>query len=167
MPQTAVIMLGIIIGFVMILLSQGVRVIPEGYYYIIERLGVYYKTLNSGIHYIVPFIDRTAHKIPKTEQVYETSNVPFKTLDDQIVYLDISLFYLVVDAKLYSYALHNEESLRPLITTKAKYEILKFHKQDLKLDLQNIENHINFELTEALSAYGIRNLRISVDWKIE
>ena len=86
-----------------ILLVTNVRVVPQATEFVIERLGTYYTTWETGLHFKVPLVDRVAKRISLKEQVMDFAPQPVITKDNVTMQIDTIVFYQVTDAKLYTY----------------------------------------------------------------
>ena len=85
--------LGIIIVFVAILLLANVRVVSQATEYVVERLGAYSATWNTGLHMKVPFIDRIAKRVSIKEQVADFKPQPVITKDNVTMQIDTIVFF--------------------------------------------------------------------------
>ena len=85
-----------------ILLVTNVRVVPQATEFVIERLGTYYTTWETGLHFKVPLVDRVAKRISLKEQVMDFAPQPVITKDNVTMQIDTIVFYQVTDAKLYT-----------------------------------------------------------------
>nr|MCR5416869.1 peptidase [Pseudobutyrivibrio sp.] len=59
----------VVLVLVLIAVGFGIRIVPQGYVFVIERLGKYHNTLGPGFHVIIPFIDRVSKRVSLKEQV--------------------------------------------------------------------------------------------------
>ena len=82
---------------------MGVRQVPQGYAYTVERFGKYYKTLHPGLGIIMPWIDRIGRKMNMMEQVLDVPTQEVITKDNATVSVDGVLFFQVLDAARASY----------------------------------------------------------------
>ncbi len=102
--------MGIILALVLIvllLLTSCVKVVPQAYGYVIERLGGYQTTWGVGIHFKVPLIDRVARKVLLKEQVVDFAPQPVITKDNVTMRIDTIVFFQITDPKLYAYGVEN------------------------------------------------------------
>ena len=60
-----------LLAFIGITIFKGVRIVPQGYKWIIQRLGKYHTTLNPGLNFVIPYIDEVAYKITTKDIVFE------------------------------------------------------------------------------------------------
>ncbi|NLC39721.1 MAG: peptidase, partial [Clostridiaceae bacterium] len=94
-----------VILFIFLILIKNVRVVPQANVYVIERLGTYKTTWQSGIHMKLPFVDRIARRISLKERVADFPPQPVITKDNVTMQIDTVIFFQIVDPVLYSYGI--------------------------------------------------------------
>lgn len=160
MVQIFVILFGIII---VALLVSNVRIVPQATVFVLERLGAYYTTWETGLHFKVPIIDRIAKKISLKEQVMDFAPQPVITKDNVTMQIDTIVFYQVTDAKLYTYGVE-----RPILAIESlTATTLRNIIGDLELDQTlTSRDHINTKmralLDEATDPWGIKVNRVEL-----
>ncbi len=98
----------LVILFIMIvLLAANVRIVPQAYAYVIERLGGYDTTWGVGLHFKIPFLDRVAKKVNLKEQVVDFPPQPVITKDNVTMQIDTVVFFQITDPKMYAYGVDN------------------------------------------------------------
>ena len=97
--------IAVIVLFVLAVLVviAGVKTVPQGFDYTIERFGRYRRTLRPGLNFIVPFVDRVGHKINMMEQVLDVPSQEVITRDNATITADGVTFYQVLDAPRAAY----------------------------------------------------------------
>ena len=95
-------MAGIIIFIVLIvlvlwILASCIRIVPQAYAIVVERLGAYKETWNTGIHFKTPFIDRVARRVNLKEQVVDFPPQPVITKDNVTMQIDTVVFFQITD----------------------------------------------------------------------
>ena len=103
MLEGATIFALVVAAFVVITALMGVRQVPQGYNYTVERFGRYYKTLTPGLGLIVPYIDSVGRKLNVMEQVMDVPSQEIITKDNATVTVDGVAFYQVLDARRAAY----------------------------------------------------------------
>jgi len=103
----AIIMGSIIIAVLVIGLWLSIRIVPQASSMVVQRLGKYKKTLETGFHMIVPILDRTLPMISLKEKVLDFDKVEVITKDNVKMSVDTIVFAQVVDPKLFTYGVEN------------------------------------------------------------
>ena len=94
----------IVLVIILVLLALCVvRIVPQAYAMVIERLGGYLTTWNVGIHFKVPILDRVAKKVLLKEQVVDFAPQPVITKDNVTMRIDTVVFFQITDPKLFVY----------------------------------------------------------------
>ena len=93
--------------FVLVTSTMGVRQVPQGYAYTVERFGRYHKTLTPGLGLIVPWIDSIGRRVNIMEQVIDVPSQEVITKDNATVTVDGVAFFQVLDAARASYEVSN------------------------------------------------------------
>ena len=101
------IFLVVIIVIVLWVLASCVRIVPQAYAMVVERLGAYKETWNTGIHFKTPFIDRVARRVNLKEQVVDFPPQPVITKDNVTMQIDTVVFFQITDPKLFAYGVEN------------------------------------------------------------
>jgi regulator of protease activity HflC (stomatin/prohibitin superfamily) len=107
MPSVGIVLLIVLVVLILVLASQAIVIVQQANRYVIERLGVYSRTLEAGIHFVVPFFDRVNKKVSLKEQVVDFAPQPVITKDNVTMQIDTVVFYMVTDAKLFTYGVNN------------------------------------------------------------
>ena len=93
------IVLGLLLLFAIIVVFRTIKIVPQQTALIIERLGRYSRTLEGGIHFLVPFVDKVRANIDLREQVVSFPPQPVITSDNLVVNIDTVIYYQVIDPK--------------------------------------------------------------------
>src|SRR5947209_20378511 len=96
-----------IVVIVLVIIGRGVRTVPQGWQWTVERFGRYRVTLQPGLRLINPFIDRVGHKINVQESVLEIPEQRVITKDNAVVIVDGIVFYQIIDASRAAYEVQN------------------------------------------------------------
>ena len=94
---------GLIIGLglifiVLLILALNIKIVPQATVFVIERLGTYYATWETGLHFKIPFFDRIAKRVSIKEQVVDFKPQPVITKDNVTMQIDTVVFYQITDA---------------------------------------------------------------------
>ena len=156
------ILLGIFIVALVIVIAN-IAIVPQATSYVVERLGIYYKTWDAGFHWKVPFIDRVVKKVSLKEQVVDFKPQPVITRDNVTMQIDTVVFFQITDAKLYTYGVERPLSAIENLTPPTH----RNNNGDLEQDHTHTTRHeINTKITsildEATDKWGIKVNRVEV-----
>ena len=152
-----------VILFIFLILIKNVRVVPQANVYVIERLGTYKNTWQTGIHMKIPFIDRIARRISLKERVADFQPQAVITKDNVTMQIDTVIFFQVVDPVLYSYGIENPILAIENLTATTLRNIIGDLELDETLtsrDLINTRKRIT--LDEATDPWGIKVNRVEL-----
>ncbi len=158
-------LIGVAIGIIVILvlIIPNIKIVPQATTFIIERLGTYRTTWETGFHMKVPFIDRVAKKISLKEKVADFAPQAVITKDNVTMQIDTVLFYQIVDPKLYTYGIE-----RPIVAIEnLSATTLRNIIGDLELDQtltsrDIINTRMREILDEATDPWGIKVNRVEL-----
>ena len=157
--------IGVAIAIIVILvvIIPNIKIVPQATTFIIERLGTYRTTWETGFHLKVPFIDRVAKKISLKEKVADFAPQAVITKDNVTMQIDTVLFYQIVDPKLYTYGIE-----RPIVAIEnLSATTLRNIIGDLELDQtltsrDIINTRMREILDEATDPWGIKVNRVEL-----
>ena len=158
-----VIGLVIVIGVILGLIISCIKIVPQATTFIIERLGTYKTTWDTGLHLNVPFIDKVAKKISLKEKVADFAPQAVITKDNVTMQIDTVVFYQIIDPKLYTYGIE-----RPIIAIEnLSATTLRNIIGDLELDQtltsrDIINTRMREILDEATDPWGIKVNRVEL-----
>ena len=157
------ILLLVLLAIVLIIILRNVRVVPQANNYIIERLGAYLRTWDTGIHIKVPFIDRIAKQVSIKEQVFDFMPQAVITKDNVTMQIDTVLFYQITDPKLYTYGIENPNMAIENLTATTLRNIIGDLELDETLTSRDLINTRMREiLDEATDPWGIKVNRVEL-----
>jgi len=93
------VVLGLLVAFVLIIVARTIRVVPQASAVIVERLGRYARTLDAGLHFLVPFLDRPRATVDLREQVVTFDPQPVITSDNLVVSIDTVIYFQPTDPR--------------------------------------------------------------------
>ena len=148
---------------IIILLVTNIRVVPQATVFVIERLGTYYTTWETGLHFKVPLVDRVAKRISLKEQVMDFAPQPVITKDNVTMQIDTIVFYQVTDAKLYTYGVERPILAIESLTATTLRNIIGDMELDHTLTSRDVINsRITSALDQATDKWGIKVNRVEL-----
>ncbi len=153
----------ILLVLIIILLVTNIRVVPQATEFVIERLGTYYTTWETGLHFKVPLVDRVAKRISLKEQVMDFAPQPVITKDNVTMQIDTIVFYQVTDAKLYTYGVERPILAIESLTATTLRNIIGEMELDHTLTSRDVINsRITAALDQATDKWGIKVNRVEL-----
>ena len=157
------IILFILLLAILALVLGNIRVVPQSKAFVIERLGTYYSTWQTGLHVKVPFIDRIAKVVSLKEQVVDFKPQPVITKDNVTMQIDTVVFYQITDPKLYCYGVESPISaIENLSATTLRNIIGELELDSTLTSRDTINAKIRVILDEATDPWGIKVNRVEL-----
>lgn len=158
-----VVFLTVIIVIAVWVLASCVRIVPQAYAVILERLGAYQATWSTGIHFKVPFIERVARKVNLKEQVVDFPPQPVITKDNVTMQIDTVVFFQITDPKLYTYGVENPiMAIENLSATTLRNIIGDMELDETLTSRETINTKMRASLDEATDPWGIKVNRVEL-----
>ena len=152
-----------LILFLLIFVIWHIKIVPQSQEYIIERLGAYYKTWNTGLHMLVPFIDKISKKVSLKEQVVDFKPQPVITKDNVTMQIDTVVFFQVTDAKLFTYGVERPLfAIENLSATTLRNIIGELELDNTLSSRDHINSRITVTLDQATDKWGIKVNRVEL-----
>ena len=153
----------VIIVIVAWVLASCIRIVPQAYAVILERLGAYQATWSTGIHFKVPFIVRVARKVNLKEQVVDFPPQPVITKDNVTMQIDTVVFFQITDPKLYTYGVENPiMAIENLSATTLRNIIGDMELDETLTSRETINTKMRASLDEATDPWGIKVNRVEL-----
>ena len=153
----------VIIVIVAWVLASCIRIVPQAYAVILERLGAYQATWSTGIHFKVPFIERVARKVNLKEQVVDFPPQPVITKDNVTMQIDTVVFFQITDPKLYTYGVENPiKAIENLSATTLRNIIGDMELDETLTSRETINTKMRASLDEATDPWGIKVNRVEL-----
>jgi regulator of protease activity HflC (stomatin/prohibitin superfamily) len=161
--MTELIVLLLFLVFALIVLFRTVRIVPQQTALIIERLGRYSRTLEGGIHFLIPFVDKVRANVDLREQVVSFPPQPVITSDNLVVNIDTVIYYSVIDAKSAVYEIANFiQGIEQLTVTTLRNVIGSLDLEQTLTSRDQINGQLRGVLDEATGKWGIRVNRVEL-----
>lgn len=155
-----------IIALIIIIIAVAgscIRIVPQARAYVIEFLGAYKTTWNTGLYFKIPFFERIAKNVNLKEQVIDFPPQPVITKDNVTMQIDTVIFFQITDPKLYSYGVENPISAIENLTSTTLRNIIGDMELDETLTSREVINtQMGTSLDEATDPWGIKINRVEL-----
>ena len=156
------ILLGILLLILLIVVAN-IKIVPQSKAYVIERLGAYRTTWQTGFHVKIPFFERVAKIVSLKEQVVDFAPQPVITKDNVTMQIDTVVFFQITDPKLYTYGVEAPMSAIENLTATTLRNIIGELELDSTLTSRDTINaKIRVILDEATDPWGIKVNRVEL-----
>ena len=151
----------VVIG--MVLVITNIQIVPQARAFVIERLGTYITTWQTGLHVKTPFIDRVANRVSLKERVLDFPPQPVITKDNVTMKIDTVVYMQITDAKLYTYGVENPMLAIENLSATTLRNIIGELDLDATLTSRDVINtKMRSILDEATDPWGIKVNRVEV-----
>ena len=156
--------LGIFLVFLVVVIACScIRVVPQAYAYVIERVGTYQTTWSAGFKMKLPIFDRIARKVSLKEQVADFPPQPVITKDNVTMRIDTVVFFQITDPKLYAYGVENPiMAIENLAATTLRNVIGELELDQTLTSRETINTKMRATLDEATDPWGIKVNRVEL-----
>ena len=153
----------IVVLFLVAFIAAHIRIVNQSRSVVIERLGAYHDTWGTGVHFLIPFIDRVAMNISLKEHVVDFDPQPVITKDNVTMQIDTVVYFQVTDSKLYTYGVTNPMMAVENLTATTLRNIIGDLDLDGTLTSRDLINtQMRAILDEATDKWGIKVNRVEL-----
>ncbi|MBQ9742731.1 MAG: SPFH/Band 7/PHB domain protein [Ruminococcus sp.] len=148
---------------VLVIIVRNIKIVPQANAFVVERLGAYYTTWDTGLHLKIPFIDKISRKVSLKEQVVDFPPQPVITRDNVTMQIDTVVYFEITDPKLYTYGVERPlDAIENLTATTLRNIIGDLELDSTLTSRDTINDKIRIILDEATDAWGIRVIRVEL-----
>ena len=159
----SILFLLIVIILVLWILASCIRIVPQAYAIVLERLGDYQATWGTGVHFKLPFVERVARKVNLKEQVVDFPPQPVITKDNVTMQIDTVVFFQITDPKLYAYGVENPiMAIENLSATTLRNIIGDMELDETLTSREVINTKMRASLDVATDPWGIKVNRVEL-----
>ena len=157
------VVLALLVLFALVVVARTVRIVPQATAQLIERLGRYSRTLDAGLHLLIPFIDKVRANVDLREQVVSFPPQPVITSDNLVVSIDTVIYFQVTDPKSAVYEIYNYiQGIEQLTVTTLRNVIGSLDLEQTLTSRDEINGQLRGVLDEATGKWGIRVNRVEL-----
>lgn len=158
---------GIIVGVVglllIIIIAAGVRVVRQSTAMVVERLGRFHRILNTGIHVVIPFVDKVSKPISLKEIVADFKPQPVITKDNVTMQIDTVVYFSITDPKLYTYGVDRPiAAIENLTATTLRNIVGELELDETLTSRDTVNSKMRVILDEATDPWGIKINRVEL-----
>jgi regulator of protease activity HflC (stomatin/prohibitin superfamily) len=148
---------------VLVFFGLGIKIVPQSQNFVIERLGRYNRTLEAGLHIIIPVIEAVRHRVDILERQLPTSKISTITLDNVTIGIDLAILFRVVHAEKSVYRINNiDQAILTTVTGVVRSVIGKTDLDGVQSNRRSITEAIEEDLRVVTEEWGIVLSRVEV-----
>ena len=153
----------ILLIIIVVVLASGIKIIPQSKAMVVERLGAYHRTMQTGLHYVIPIFEKVANYVSLKEKVSDFAPQPVITKDNVTMQIDTVVYLQITDSKLYTYGVENPVNAIENLTATTLRNIIGELELDETLTSRDVINaKMRVILDEATDPWGIKVNRVEV-----
>ena len=161
--STIAIILIVLGALVIVILGASIKIVRQSTARVVERLGKYNKTLTTGVHLVVPFIDRCSPEISLKEKVADFPPQPIITKDNVTMQIDTVVYFQITDPKLYSYGVERPiGAIENLTATTLRNIVGELELDETLTSRDTVNSKMRSILDEATDPWGIKINRVEL-----
>ena len=155
--------IAILVLLLIVIIIANIKIVPQAHAYVMERLGAYHVTWETGLHVKIPFLDKIAKKVSLKEQVIDFPPQPVITKDNVTMQIDTVVYFQITDPKLYAYGVESPISAIENLSATTLSNIIGDLELDHTLTSRDVINtQIRQILDEATDPWGIKVNRVEL-----
>ena len=145
-----------IVAFLLITVAQGVRQVPQGYKWVVQRLGKYHSSLNPGLNFIIPYIDAVSYKITTKDVVLDIPSQEVITKDNAVLITNAVAYINIVSPEKAVYGVEDYEgAIQTLVQTSLRSIVGEMSLDDALSSRDHIKAKLKAAISDDISDWGI------------
>ncbi len=150
------ILIVILLGLILVTTFLGVRIVPQGYKHVVQRLGKYHKTLNPGLNFVIPYFDTIAHKVMTKDISLDIPSQEVITKDNAVITANAIAFINIIDPPKAVFGIDNfMVAIRNLVQTSLRSIIGEMNLDDALTSREVIKARLKESISDDVAAWGI------------
>ena len=161
-------MVGLIVSIVLVVvlvlvLATSIKIVRQATGVIVERLGKYHKTLDTGVHFVLPLFDKTLPAVSLKERVADFQPQPVITKDNVTMQIDTVVYFQVIDVKLFTYGVERPiAAIENLTATTLRNIVGELELDETLTSRDTVNTKMRAILDEATDPWGIKINRVEL-----
>jgi len=141
---------------VLVMLASGLRIVPQGFKYIVQRLGKYNRTLDPGLSFIVPFVDSVAYKFTTKDLVLDVPSQEVISKDNAVLIVNAVAYINIAEPQKAAYGVENyEDAIQKLIQTSLRAIVGEMNLDDALSSREQIKYKLKTNISDEISGWGV------------
>jgi regulator of protease activity HflC (stomatin/prohibitin superfamily) len=161
-PESGMVEWGLLL-LVVVLVAFSVKIVPQSQNFLVERLGRYQRTLEAGLHLVLPVIETVRHRVDILERQLDTKRVSTITLDNVTIGIDLAILYRVIDAsKAYYRVVDVKQAIQTTVVGTVRSVIGKTELDGVQSNRRELSEAMETELRSVMEEWGIILTRVEI-----
>lgn len=144
-------------------LKASVQIVPQSENWLVERLGKYNRTMEAGLHFLIPFFEAVQHKVPIQERQLPPKPINAITLDNVTIAISLAILYRIIDASKTMYRISNvDDAIMTIVNGTVRSVIGKTDLDGVQSNRRQLSDEIESELQSVSEEWGILLTRVEI-----